>query len=305
VLLIAGGVFAAVKLTANHTPSRGATTPAAAPTRAPNSGPFTGTFSARFGPATKLDGTGAPGSASLTNEYAVRSVCGPNGCVATSAMLSGGMKLASNVEFDQVGDRWIAVTIDNQPCHDNASEVWQVLTLTPAPDGTFAGEYRAASANGCAEKRTVTFTRTGDVDVNSLPDPTKLARRVVSPGEALHGVYHISRVFTGGAMPPQNADETVRTDCLRTGERCVSYFYSKTTDTPMVFSDDKWVFDIYHVAETSPGCSNLTVTSHAEYPLPVPPQNPVTLLKGHGHHEQTGNCMANVDWDETIKRIGD
>jgi hypothetical protein len=307
-VLVAGGVFMAIWHTGQHTAPGGAhgtTAPAGTSGVAPNSGPFTGTYSVRFGPATKLDGTAAKGSTPLTDEYGVRSVCGPSGCVATAAMLSGGMKLASNTEFDQVGENWIAVTIDNAPCHDHASEIWQTLTLKPAPDGTLSGEYRAASANGCAEKRTVTFTRTGDVDVNSLPDPNKLPRRVVSPGEALHGVYHVTRVFTGGAIAPQNADESVRTDCLRTGERCVSYFYSKTTDTPMVFGGDKWIFDVVSQPETSPGCNDLTVTSHAEYPLPQPPQNPVTLLKGQGHHQQTGNCMVDVDWSETITRIGD
>jgi hypothetical protein len=47
------------------------------------------------------------------------------------------------------------------------------------------------------------------------------------------------------------------------------------------------------------------LTTHGEYPMPQPPQNPVMLLQGHGHHEQTGNCSVNVDFDETLTRTGD
>ena len=40
---------------------------------------------------------------------------------------------------------------------------------------------------GCANKRPVTFARTGDVDVNTLPDPATLPPPVVSLAEALRG----------------------------------------------------------------------------------------------------------------------
>jgi hypothetical protein len=306
-VLIAGGVFAAVKLTGHHAASTTAhstaTAPAGAPSAAPNTGPFTGAYTVRFGPVTKMDGTAVPGATPATDQYAVRSVCGSNGCVATAAMLSGGLKLASSVEFDQVGDRWMSVTIDSLPCQDAASPIWQVFTLTPAPDGTLTGEYTAAAANDCAEKRTVTFTRTGDTDLDSLPDPAKLTARVVSPGEALHGSYHNKLVFKSG-LQPQNADEVVTTNCLRTGDKCMSYFYSHTKDTPLVFDGGKWVLDERYPV-TVQGCTNLRLTTHGEYPMPQPPQNPVMLLQGHGHHEQTGNCSVNVDFDETLTRTGD
>jgi hypothetical protein len=84
----------------------------------------------------------------------------------------------------------------------------------------------------------------------------------------------------------------------------MSYFYSHTTDTPLVFDGGKWILDEQYSVNAQ-GCNNLTLTSHGEYPLPAPPQNPITLLNGHGHHEQTGNCFANVDFDETITRTGD
>jgi serine/threonine-protein kinase len=57
-LLIAGGVFAAVKLTQHDGPAgTAASSTATAPNagRAPNTGPFTGIYTAKFGPTTLLD----------------------------------------------------------------------------------------------------------------------------------------------------------------------------------------------------------------------------------------------------------
>jgi serine/threonine-protein kinase len=42
----------------------------------------------------------------------------------------------------------------------------------------------------------------------------------------------------------------------------------------------------------------------ATYPLPQPPQDPITLLTGHGHAEETGACVSG-DFDEKYVRTGD
>lgn len=305
VLLIAGGVYAAVQLTKHRDTATSQTAPA--PTTiapgAPNAGPFTGVYRARFGAGTTLDGKGDPAATATTDTYAVRSVCRSTGCVATAARISGEMRLASSTVFDQVDGRWYAVAISQDRCHNVADDVWQVLSLQPGPNGSFTGEYRGASKDGCNEKRTLTFTRTGDVDVESLPDPGSLPPRVVSPAEALHGRYHIIRNFSS-RLPQQQADEAVTTDCLRAGDRCVSYFHSQTSDTPLVFSDGNWNMDIEH-AETLEGCQGLSVKTTGKYPLPQPTTNPIPRLTGQGHHEQTGNCSVNVDFNEILTRVGD
>jgi len=305
VLLIAGGVFAGVKLS-RHQNAAGTSHPAAAPSagpQAPNTGPFTGVYRVEFGRPSKYDDDPAPGAKPLTDTYAVRSVCGSAGCVATAARLGGELKLASSAVLDEVDGRWLAVAIGSEKCREDAAQMWEVFTLQPGPDGTFTGEYFAASANSCQEKRTVTFTRTGDVDINSLPDPAAVPPRVVSPAEALHGQYRIDRTFSN-TLPRQQTAEAVTTYCLRTGDRCMSYFHSKTTDTPLVFSDGVWTMDLEYEA-TFPGCTNLYLKTTAQYPLPQPPQNPITVLTGHGHHAQSGNCTINVDFNETLTRTGD
>jgi serine/threonine-protein kinase len=46
-------------------------------------------------------------------------------------------------------------------------------------------------------------------------------------------------------------------------------------------------------------------TKTGQFPLPQPPQDPITLLTGHGRQAQTGSCPANVEFDETFTRTGD
>jgi len=181
--------------------------------------------------------------------------------------------------------------------------MWEVFTLRPGPNGALTGELRNAMPNACNGRRSLTFTRSGDVDVSSLPDPSSLPPRVVSPAEALHGRYHIARTFSS-RIGPQQSDQVVTTDCARAGDRCMSYFYSKTADTPLVFSGGNWVMDIQH-AEELRGCVDLSVKTSEQLALPQPLQNPITRLEGHGHHEQTGNCSVDVDFNEIYTRTGD
>ena len=311
-LVVAGGVFAGVKLLRHHDagrtgPSNGATAPGNTATPPPNTGPFTGVYRARFGQGATLDDVSGPGAVPATDTYAVRSACGSAGCMATVSRLSGEFKLASSWVFDQVDGAWVAVALATDKCRDAPAEVWQVLTLRPGPDGNFSGDYRGASANACNEKRSVTFTRTGDVDINSLPDPSTLPPRVGSPAQALHGRYHVARKFKKG-IPPQQGDQAVITDCLRTGDRCMSYLHSKTIDTPLVFSGGNWDLHVEH-DDNDPGCGGLVYAkATGQYALPQPPQDPITLLVGHNHLDESSgkpNCAWSVDYDETFTRTGD
>ncbi|MGA9362125.1 MAG: hypothetical protein WBW75_30265 [Mycobacterium sp.] len=144
-------------------------------------------YTVDFGKVTGVDGKQAPGATPTTETWGFRSVCRPEGCVANASRLSGDTMQIPTMVFDQVGDSWVAVGVGSTNCGKAVGEVWEVFTLQPRPDGTLAGESNQLMAVGCANKRPVTFTRTGDVDVNTVPDPATLPPRVISPAEALRG----------------------------------------------------------------------------------------------------------------------
>jgi serine/threonine-protein kinase len=251
-----------------------------------------------------LDNAPNPSATPSTGTYAVRSVCDAAGCVATASKLKGDEAFASTMVFDEVGDRWLAVTLAPGQCKNADTETWQVFSLQPRPDGTLAGQHTRTTSDQCQEKRSVTFTRTADVDLDSLPDPTTLPPRVVSPAEALHGRYHITRTFTTKGIPPLQADSSVATDCLRTGDRCMSYFPAASGDIPLVYDGANWIW----TDETDGPCPTgdpSHLTARGQYPLPQPPQNPIPLLSGHGTWVQTGSCAVDFEFDETFTRTGD
>jgi tRNA A-37 threonylcarbamoyl transferase component Bud32 len=303
-LLIGGGIFAVVKLSKDDRP-RAAAPPTTAPPNAapPNTGPFTGTYRVDYAPATDLEGKPVAGSTSVTTTWGVRSMCGPSGCVATASHVSGATTLVSTMVFDDVGGRWVAVSLATERCPKVSAEAWLVLTLQPRPDGTLSGESRKTSVTSCVGKNTVTFTRIGDVDTTSLPDPASQTPRVASPAEALHGRYH--ETITSPGSHKLDYDWTVRTDCLRTGDRCMSFFHEPPDSAkPTVFSGGSWI-----LAEKPdlkcPAGDVSHVDRNAQYPLPQPPQDPITVFIGHGHQVQTGSCALSTDYDDRFERTGD
>jgi serine/threonine-protein kinase len=209
--------------------------------------------------------------------------------------------------FDQVGASWLAVALAPSPCKDATSETWHIFVLQPQPDGTLSGEYIRLNDNQCQEKMSVTFTRTGDVDVNAdfngLPDPAKLPPRVVSPAEGLRGRYTITRTFAGRAAQPLG-DSAVTTYCLRAGDRCMSYFPVASGDVPLIFSGGNWDWKNESDGPCPTGeMSHLSASG--QYPLPQPPQDPIPAFTGHGTWVQTGACAVNIGFDETFTRTGD
>jgi hypothetical protein len=300
VLLIGGGVFTAVKVSQRHNP-RATAPPSTAP---PNTGPFTGTYTTDYGPQTGLDGEPREGATPATETWGIRSVCRTSGCVATASRRAGQTTKVSTLVFDDIGGSWLAVGIGSTTCVNASVEAWEVYTLQPHPDGTLSGEYSTTSRNACEEKRAVTFTRTGDVDVNSLPDPASQPPRAVSAAEALHGRYRETSTWSNGEI--QEYDEAVRTDCLRSGDRCMSYFHTGSVRLfPLVFGGGKWVVD----SEFDDLCKaggTLHGKMNVDYPLPQPPQNPITLLTGHGHQVSTGSVCAGTGYlDDKFVRTGD
>ncbi|MDT5290129.1 MAG: eukaryotic-like serine/threonine-protein kinase [Mycobacterium sp.] len=301
VLLVVAGVVAAVQFSQNPA----STAPTNTATAPPGIAPFTGIYRADYSATTHMDGDQPDeGSSPMTARWGVRSVCRPEGCVATALRLSGEGPAVSSLVFDEVDGRWVAVGLGSDQCHNAPVEVWDVFTLQPRPDRTLTGEFSGTSSDGCSGKGTVTFARTGSLEDNTVPDPAALPPRVTSPAEALRGHYHLTRNFTNGS-PQQDLLYSVTTDCLRTGARCMSYFHAPSDFRPLVFSDGKWVSELEFDGKCPApgGPTHLKYT--AEFPLPQPPEDPITKLIGHGRQEQTGTCAADTAVTETFTRTGD
>ena len=72
----------------------------------------------------------------------------------------------------------------------------------------------------------------------------------------------------------------------------------------LVFANGQWTRSYESGPCEAGGTANMKIT--AEYPLPLPPQDPITVLTGHGHVESTGSaCGPSVDFDEKFERTGD
>ena len=300
-LAVAAAVIAGV-IFVQHRDRSGAAPPVAVAT--PH--PFDGTYRANYGPGTDLDGKPIAGAPPMAAAWGVRSVCRAGGCVATASYLGGGgIVLVSDLVFDQVGGSWIAVGLGSTQCNDAPVEVWAVFTLQPQPDGTLTGDTTRGTTNSCnASKRTVTFTRTGDVDTAKVPDPAGLPPRAVSPASALHGRYHEAITYANGGSAPGQDDLTVRTECLRTGDRCMSMFHAPDGVVPLVFADGKWTRDdVGTVPCNLGGMTQIKIT--AEYPLPADLQDPIPVLTGHGTNVSTGSACSGGDFEDKFSRTGD
>ncbi|MDP7705970.1 MULTISPECIES: serine/threonine-protein kinase [unclassified Mycobacterium] len=304
-LLLVGSVFALSRFTSSrkHTAAPpGSSTAVPQGTSAAAQGPFTGTYRADFGPATLLDGESVPTAQPTTGTYGVRSMCGGAGCVATASRLKGERAFASTMVFDQLGSSWVAVVLSTQPCKANTVEIWEVFTLEARPDGTLVGDQTRTARNNCQERRTVTFTRTGDPP-GGLPDPATLPPRVPSMAEAFRGHYQQTLTLPGQG-PQQKGDSAVVTNCLRTGDRCMSYFHTGSGDVPLIFAGGGWTWDEVSSGKCPDG-SPTTLRISATFPLPQPPADPLPSLPGRGHWAQTGTCSTDVDFDDTFTRTGD
>ena len=66
-------------------------------------------------------------------DVATASVCTPAGCVATAS--TGGWYPVADLVFDNVGQRWIAISTSRKQCGDRDDESFNAILLEPQPDG--------------------------------------------------------------------------------------------------------------------------------------------------------------------------
>ena len=235
-----------------------------APSAIPNSGPFTGVFDVEFGPGTDANGAPRENSPPTKETWAIRSVCRDSGCVATAQRRTGDTVESKSFVFDDLGGRWVAVATRLGTCdRQNHFEMWETISLQPRPDGTLFGEYSYYYPIRCGGKRTVTFTRTGDVTAaDGVADPASQSPRVASQAQALYGSYRLTRTY-----PAMTVDDNlvVQTVCLRSGERCMSYFHGDSS-WPLVFSNGAWTTN-FTIDGVCPAGGTSVITINGRFPL--------------------------------------
>jgi serine/threonine-protein kinase len=282
--------------------------PNANPSAPGGAGP-NGTFSAQFGAPTQPNGQPFQNSSGGSETWVITSACedGNGKCVASATKVDGSLTTTTALVLDEVDGRWEAVNAKEGKCGDGAStEIWESMSLQSQPDGSLEGEFIVRSTDpGCASNRPVTFTRTGDPqDGVSVIDPATLPARVASPAQALRGRYQEVDTYKDGN---RSADVSfdISTYCLRTGDRCLSYWLNPNDVKILTFAKDQFVLanksSDSTCKEGGPAHREITL----QYPVPTPAQDPITLLTGNGHYTVTGACPFDSDFESRVQRTGD
>lgn len=267
-------------------------------------GPIDGTFAVKFGPATAPDGSSDQVAAGGDETWTIRSACGTAGCVATASRLDGAVSTASTLVLDEIAGRWQAVSASPGTCAGTPTEYWESMALRAQDDGSLTGQFTVRSTNGCGRDQQVTFTKTGDGNAAELPDPAAQPALVPSPAAALHGRYRETDTYASDARRAE-ATFDVRTYCLRTGDRCLSWWQSAADAKAMVFAAGKLVLaNTTGSARCTSGRTARRETA-LEYPIPDLAQDPITGLTGRGRYTVTGDCPYNSDFESRVERTGD
>jgi serine/threonine-protein kinase len=268
-------------------------------------GALDGTYAVQYAAATMPNGQpygNAPGG---RETWAIQSACGPNTCAATASKVSGSESTVSTMVLDKINGGWTGVSSVQGTCQNASAEFWETMSLRPQSDGSFTGDFVVRSTTSCARNQQVTYTRTGDVAANvSIADPKTQPARVPSPAQGLRGNYQETDTNPdGGVSPPTNFN--IQSYCLRTGDRCLSYWQNPKDPRTFLFAQSKWDLTNTSADGDCPKGGRAHREMSLQFPLPQPAPDPITLLTGHGHYTMTGDCPAGSDFDVRVERTGD
>lgn len=280
-----------------------------------NTGPLTGDYTADYGPEIELGSSKGLNPEGAQGIFEIRSACTPAGCVAV-AKAKTGPTINRTLIFDDIGGQWLSVgtALSTSPaiskgmnagCEQGlAPEVWETVSLQPRSNGTFTGQYEVTDANNCNTSRTINLTRAGDVDTASIDDPAALPPRKPSPAAGFRGHYRYTHSTSAGS---HDVLGSLQTRCLRTGERCMSYFYEPRSAEPFVFADGQWT--LHYNAPVSCGSATgprVRIDRSAELGLPQPTSDPIEVLAGQGQETvSAGPCAGTENFNLRFERTGD
>lgn len=278
-----------------------------------------GMYTAEFGSTLTLDGA-SPSDADATmlgTTFAVRSTCPTDGCVAVAQAVGTPLTDGAAIEkssatdqfvLDAVDGAWVSVTSATDA---KGGEQWRVLSLTRDDDGGLTGSYFYVG-EGRGAQRPVTLVRTGDVPDGQGPeDPATLPPRSPSPALDLRGEYMWTRsavkVTVGKVNEPVEVIMNLRTftNCLRTGDRCFSLLANRDgVGILLTYADGTWTFHRDRELQCDGGGVTRAVWTF-ELPMPPTVPNPIMMLEGGGHMENTGDCNLSADTEIKLQRLDD
>ncbi|MGK2881937.1 MAG: protein kinase domain-containing protein [Mycobacterium sp.] len=270
-------------------------------------GPLSGTYSVTYGQPMRTNGQPYADAEGGTESWVIESVCTGGTCVATATRQDGSEANATSIVLDQDDSRWVGVTATRGTCEDAPTEFWESLSLQELGNGSLTGDFIVRSTGSCARNQQVTFTRTGDSAAGvTIADPAAQAARVLSPARGLHGRYSTTDTYPNFPQKVNTNSWDVQTFCLRTGQRCLSWWQNPDDARSFVFENGKWVlantsFDVTCTADGSAARMELNL----EYPLPEPADDPITALPGTGYATVAGGCALGSDVQSEVERTGD
>jgi serine/threonine-protein kinase len=279
--------------------------PTTPPKNAP-AGALDGSYAVQYAAATMPNGQPYDNAPGGRETWVLQSACSTgNTCVATASKVSGSESTASTMVLDKISNSWTGVSAVQGTCQNASTEFWESMSLQPQSDGSLTGEFVVRSTTSCARNQQVTFTRTGDIAANaSIADPKTQPARVPSPAAGLRGNYQETDTNPdGGVSPPTNFN--IQTYCLRTGDRCLSYWQNPKDPRTFLFAQNTWNLTTTSADGDCPKGGRAHREMSLQFPLPAPTPNPITLLTGHGHYTMTGDCPAGSDFDARVERTGD
>jgi hypothetical protein len=265
----------------------------------------------------KNNGVAQPDSQPFDEQWAFRSGCFDGGCTAAARKVTDANDQPPQT-FDFVDGYWTTTVerANGSNCAPNGPEIntalWMMWSLQAQSDGTLVGTITNIAVDACQyfDEYQVTLNRVGDAPANAnLPDPAASPPLSPSVAQGFRGEYSETDTVRG-SQSTGTAAYHVTTDCLRSGDRCVSYAIGDPVPdgggvllfASYTFADSKWsTSGVSVTTQCGTGIRNVTFYLPA---TPVP--NPITTLTGEGQIDYTGDkCPAQVLQDYQLRRTGD